>query len=558
MTSDTSVDTVRAACNHLRDGHTDAALAVLGEPDPSDTVSQSLALCARGLNFERQGLADDAAACFEQVYGMGIPLPVLLHQGGKYYKRTRRFERAYECYSLLWHARPDLIREFLADLPAEKLTRYSPWIIASQLGFYALQPLKAALARDLGPPHAALAFAQLAGYEPGFRVASVRIRSLRDFARRHASSYEELTLSKQMFLPAPPLFRRDLPPGVPSTTRTMFFCALDDVIVSSESSFILHDNQALLDAEQGERKRIILDLDVDPLVFGPAGDTATALIAQRGLTGPPLERAFPLTGVSTKNFGHWLLEYLPKVFACLDRPGFASVPIIIDSHMPRQHREALELFVGKDHPIVTLEPHDAVAVKRLWMCSALAYLPLGPRPGRDPGDDIVTPADALTVDAEALVALYARARPALSTIQRTTGPERIYLARKDRQHRRMVNRPEVEAWFASQGFAILDFGELTFHEQLALVRNADLIVGPDGSSNFITFFARPGTRVGILSNAFAEDNEWLALVCRALGQPMLILTGEIVRKNTDYRQFSSYRIDVEMLPAYIDELLSMS
>jgi hypothetical protein len=45
--------------------------------------------------------------------------------------------------------------------------------------------------------------------------------------------------------------------------------------------------------------------------------------------------------VNSYNFGHWLLELLPKVWACLGRPGFKSVPFLIDWQIPPQNVEAL-------------------------------------------------------------------------------------------------------------------------------------------------------------------------------------------------------------------------
>ena len=44
-----------------------------------------------------------------------------------------------------------------------------------------------------------------------------------------------------------------------------------------------------------------------------------------------------------------------KVWAVIERPGFESVPIVIDEMMPPQLREMLEFFVGPEHPIVVLD-----------------------------------------------------------------------------------------------------------------------------------------------------------------------------------------------------------
>ena len=549
---------LRIASDHLRNGRIDEALDVIGEPDADCIAGRSIRLAALGLLSERHGDLAKAEDCFAEVHELGAPLPVVLRESGRYFKRTASFDRAYQCYSLAWQSQRELVREFVVGLPARELVRYAPFVIGADSSPYRVQPVREALAYELGAGAAAVAFAQMARYEPGFRLASVRIRDLDAYARTDAVEYEELAPARDVVLPPPPVYGRAIGDGLHARSRTFFFCQLDDIVVSYKSSFLLHGSDALFDAQGDEFERFALDLDVDPVVFGPRGREFTALVGRSGERGPALERGFPLTGVGTGNFGHWLLEYLPRVFACLDRPGFASVPLIIDEQMPRQHRQALDWFAGPNHPVVVLSPGESLRVKRLWTCSSIAYLPLGPRPGQDPADDVVTRPDALVVDPTALAALLAKVAPMSASREQRQGPSHVYMARRDNQHRRIVNRREVETWFSAHGFAIVDCSALDFSQQVALARGADVIVGPDGSSNFLTFFARPGTRVGVLTNAFAEDSEWYTALCRELHQPFMMLTGEVVRRDHDYRTFSDYRIDITQLQAFLDALYAES
>ena len=322
--------------------------------------------------------------------------------------------------------------------------------------------------------------------------------------------------------------------------------------MSSKSNLLLVGDRALLD-RQPEVESVPLNLDVDPIVLAPADDSVTAVIGRGALSEPALERAFPLVGVHSYNFGHWLIEFLPRVLACRDRPGFGSVPILIDEQMIPQHREALELFVGRDHPIVVLKRGEAVRVKRLWTCSMFVYFPLGPKPRESDTGDV-----SQVIDGQAFAELIAALRPTLDALPQASGSQRIYLTRKDSQHRRLVNRLEVEEWFRGRGFEVFDPAELSFGDQLALVRGADLIVGPDGSGLWTSFLADPGTRVGYLNNPYLEDHWWIALLCEDLGLHLSILTGEVVTQAQDYRKFSDYRIDIDVLPAFLEELLSRS
>ena len=151
-------------------------------------------------------------------------------------------------------------------------------------------------------------------------------------------------------------------------------------------------------------------------------------------------------------------------------------------------------------------------MKRLWTCSMFVYFPLGPKPRETDSAGVFQ-----VIDGQAVGDLFESLRPRLEALPRRPGPGRIYLTRKDSQHRRLVNRREVEDWFRSQSFEIVDPGELPFAEQLALVRGADLIVGPDGSGLWSSFLARPGTGVGYLNNPYLEHHWWIAGAVQAAG-----------------------------------------
>jgi glycosyltransferase involved in cell wall biosynthesis len=142
-------------------------------------------------------------------------------------------------------------------------------------------------------------------------------------------------------------------------------------------------------------------------------------------------------------------------------------------------------------------------------------------------------------------------RARLGSAARPEGPRRIYLTRKDWQHRKLVNRPEVESWLARRGFEILDFEKLSFQEQIAKIRAADIILGASGSSFFTCFFARPGTVVGELSHHFLHDFEWYAAIFGALGLDYWVICGDVQREDASYRTFSDYCVETDTLSRFL-------
>jgi capsular polysaccharide biosynthesis protein len=409
--------------------------------------------------------------------------------------------------------------------------------------FYALQKFKAALVARRGPAAAASAWGALSPFDGARRTDTLELVPLLDHVRGTGAPRVGFAAPRDVVLPGPRLADGTTMPSLPTRTRAFFHCRLADAVVASKSNFLIAGDRALLDLQPGEAEKVALDLDVDPLVVARDGERLTTV---RAAAEAALPTAFSLIGLHSAAFGHWLVEFLPRLWACRPLPGFAAVPVLVDAQMPPQHREALDAFLLPGQAVIELAPGDAVRVADLWLATAPLYMPTGPRPGAPCAPDL------LAVDAEA----FARTLRAASAERPVDGAHgrRLYLARKDTQHRRLLNRVEVEAWMAAHAFDLVDFADIPFAEQVARMRAADIVVGPDGSANLMTYFARPGTRIGILSGAAVEDCEWYVAISDALGHRVVVLPGETPSERDDYRTFSDYRIDLDRLAAMCRDL----
>jgi capsular polysaccharide biosynthesis protein len=74
-------------------------------------------------------------------------------------------------------------------------------------------------------------------------------------------------------------------------------------------------------------------------------------------------------------------------------------------------------------------------------------------------------------------------------------PERVYITRRDAIRRPLVNEAEIEREAISHGFAVLEFSVLPLWHQIAIARNARMIMGPHGAGLSHIVFAKPGTKV---------------------------------------------------------------
>ena len=168
--------------------------------------------------------------------------------------------------------------------------------------------------------------------------------SLHEYARARGAGLEELAPARPVLVPDTPCHGVEPGPSVEAVTRAFFSCVLEHAVVSCKSSIVYVGTQALLDATPQELALYPLDLDVDPTVVGPVGDELLA-VTGAGARGPEVPAALSLCGVHSFNFGHWLLEFLPKVWAVAGRSGFRGVTVFVDEQMPPQLREALLLFL---------------------------------------------------------------------------------------------------------------------------------------------------------------------------------------------------------------------
>lgn len=540
----------------LMQGRAEDAIATVPQDQQDERrVAVAIRSAATALLRQRNGEHHEADRLFEEIIESGIPLPGLLLLCGRHFKSRGDFRKAFECFSMLQYLMPHAMIEFIHSLPPAERSRYAPLTIpallrGSRANLYGLQPFKEAVRESLGPEAAAFVYAEITG-ESQSEIKHLGLVSLKAYATKFGLAFEELNAPLSQNLAALGAYGgRHLPEtcDFDGRPRSFFFTILGEATIVSKSSFYVSGGMAILDFQGDEMSRLPLNLDVDPIVAAVEGDAIISVAKSPCATPPRLDEAFALVGVHSGAFGHWLVEFLPKVWACLRRPGFGAIPIAIDAQMPPQHLEALRFFVGPDHPVVVLNPSDSLFVTRLWTCSALIYLPLGPKMGSSYHSDIVG------FDFATLAALVRGFADKLDAHYSDSQSKRVYLTRKRSLHRRLTNKDEVEGVLVAQGFAIYDFEDLPFTRQVEIIRSADIIIGANGSALLMTIFARPGTRIGVLSHEYLKTWEWSAQLCRELELPIHFLIGPIVAEHPWFNVFSDYAIDLAELAELVTDL----
>jgi len=488
---------------------------------------------------------DDPAAAVvfvDRALAGSWPLPGVLRVCADALRRAGRYDRALDCLMRLELLGHDVLKDFLESLPPELAPRFLPLVrhvfdMRPIANLYLMQQVKNLLPRVLPAADIDSVFVRLFDL-PSTPSRSLPFETVSDFIGR-CGAPQRIVIKAQPFALLEP--RRVGEPPVKTATlkgRTMFMTRLDDALVVGRSSFIWMSDRALIDAQGSELHDVVPSLNVDPLVMRRGESSITALPApQRRMRR--MGRAFHLVGWSTNFFGHWLTEYLPKLMPLLADERMAGMPILVDEGMPEQHHEALALLVGDRHPVVRIPTWGSIQVRKLWWCSTAMYVPMLPRLGQDlDATHMSAPPGPF---AELIARMGERMSAALGALR--TG-RRVFLARGPGRRRKMTNRAPIEALAQRWGFEIVHPEKLGFVDQLRLAREADFILGPEGSGLMLAYFARKGCRLGILNHEFLENLATMTSTFEALGVETSIIYGRCTRVDEN-RRYSDYIIDPE-------------
>lgn len=546
-----AIELLREAIVAFGNGHIEEARRLLtGRPDGGGDLGRTLWLMCDGLRAEESGDLATARDRIAQAVALNVPLPAILLAAGRFFKRMGDYEPAFRCFAILAATDPQAIVEFRTGLPSAIAGRFLPLMVAGirqdeHPNLIVLGMAKSALAERIGPDGVGLLLAELSA--PG-EVRVPRVRRLVDVhaeLRLHGKSITEVAPERELVLPAPEILGCDRAEGLPTRTRGVIRGTLMDSTVAGKSYAILREDRLILDARADELSWMPVDLSADMMIAGVEGDRLVTLEDPR--PSIRLGMGFSLLGEHSGAFGHWMLEFLPRLWCAMADPAFGGATVLVDSQMPAQHLQAVRWFLGDDHSVRIVSPGEPVLVDRLLVATAPLYMPIAPLP------PAVGPRDALRVDGPAFADVLRAALPPRAEDE--PGPARVYLSRGARARRRLENREEIERIAMDHGFQVVDPGDLSFDRQVALVRDAEVVVMPDGSAAFLTFFAGPGARLGMLTNEYEADFEFLVAISEALGHRLLLLRGTQARRHERYPEMSDYLIPADGFRMLLRDLL---
>lgn len=202
-----------------------------------------------------------------------------------------------------------------------------------------------------------------------------------------------------------------------------------------------------------------------------------------------------LRQVRDNNYGHWIIEGLPKVGILAEHFDLKSLKFIVTRHgvmrqsapMRKIYRDSLAAFGIESHQIVPMA-REAVEVERL-----LYPLPLTVHPW---------------VKAPRAIRILEELRDKIA-IGQQRGPRRIYVSRASAPKRHLLNEAEILPVLRDFDVLVVYPERYSFVEQVRLFADAELVIGNSGANLTNAVFSPRGVRIfAITSEAMSDDFFW--------------------------------------------------
>jgi hypothetical protein len=185
---------------------------------------------------------------------------------------------------------------------------------------------------------------------------------------------------------------------------------------------------------------------------------------------------------SNQNYGHWLLDFLPKLYVIEQFEHLKNLPIVVGK-LKEYQKESLELIgIDKNHPIIEI-PQDKGLLykfKKVFLSSKPPY---------------------------GVVKDFLR-KKLVKSIPRQGKGRRLYLSRKNQGVRnRVYNEDEISAFLQILGFEVIFPERLSIRETVEIFSQAEMIVSSVGAEFTNIAFTDNCAVILLMSNLLIESKE---------------------------------------------------
>jgi capsular polysaccharide biosynthesis protein/tetratricopeptide (TPR) repeat protein len=243
----------------------------------------------------------------------------------------------------------------------------------------------------------------------------------------------------------------------------------------------------------------------------------------------------------SRNYYHWLIDFLPRLAALEQWRDRTDWPILINGDpLPFQMRTLEQLGIGPDRLLIPAGPclahFDHLTIPRL-----------PDRPYRANGIP-----DWMASTATPAVAHWLRDRLAGTITADSAVPRRIMISRENSEFRRCDNEPAIRAIARRYGFEPVRLEELPFDRQVALFKGVEAVLAVHGAGCTNMLFSPPGTTL-IEMHPAGNLPDFYRRLTAVLNQHHIALPGPITRSlSPAAATFWNFRME----PADVEQCLA--
>jgi len=384
---------------------------------------------------------------------------------------------------------------------------YRNFFLANRRGYESAGRALIRLAREYfnqGKTAEALRLIGESNFKKGdFGTNVLSMRSIKTHCNEFGFSYDEI-------LPARPIVFSSLSfleeaPQLTSEAGDLlappfYIAIMENIAAITRCNVVISNHQLVLDGINHpvfQRSGLGDIYDKENIVLSRRGEHA---LVQWPNTQPMvIDHGLKMFGVQSGNYGHWFLEFLPRMLAfdtdfCDD--GFS---IVVDASMPQSHLDSLSLLNSKNRPIVVLPANTAVNFSRLAVAPVPAFFPLDVEDGV--AYDTVWPRDIFSQLKSKIIQGLEREKFVFSE-----KPTRLFLSRRGFSSRQLVNELELEKVLQDFGFTTIYPETMSFSEQVDAFQSAEIVVGSCSSALTNAIFCNAGARIVAMINDCLDFN----------------------------------------------------
>lgn len=256
-------------------------------------------------------------------------------------------------------------------------------------------------------------------------------------------------------------------------------------------------------------------------------------------------------GVHSQNYGHWLLEFLPRMLVFDTDLCPETIPIYVDEGMPDTHIEALELLNSLNRDILRIPSGKPIRFGELGIVPVPAFFPFDIISGKN-AYDTIWPSDIFSELKSKIISAVDMRRPVSDRRRR-----RLFISRKSFSSRQLLNENEISAYLETIGFETIYPEQMTFVEQVLTFRDAEIVVGSCNSALSNCLFCDSDCLViGLIHGLQTFNFGGYSSFLKAGGVDILFVQGR-GNFNDDIHPFhASYSVDIHQIQLALLRMLS--